>query len=103
MQTWTGTVSANNPGESNFVEPMTIDLGGSFSVLVTCAMQQVNQVNVNSPWWAELNITSYVQNGNPQNGGGQLLSGDNISSVTFGLQVINAGAQATGVIFNTNT
>jgi hypothetical protein len=95
MEFWYEYIWAEESGGSNFSEVKTVNIPSS-SVLVTCALQEVNQQGGGGQ--AEMAITQYVQNGDPHEGSWQILNGDGITSVTFALTVNNARAQATGLI-----
>jgi hypothetical protein len=99
MQFWYEHIWAEESGGSPFTETFTADFP-STDVLVTCALQQVNQQGLNGK--AQIAITSYVQNGSPFNGSWQILNGNNITSVTFSLTVTNALAQGTGLVLAIN-
>jgi hypothetical protein len=58
MQFWYDDIWAEESGGNNFSETFTINIP-STSVLVTCALQQVNQQGNNGQ--AQMAITSYVQ------------------------------------------
>lgn len=99
MQFWYDDIWAEESGGSPFSETFTADIP-STDVLVTCALQQVNQQGGGGQ--AQIAITSYVQNGDPHEGSWQILNGNNITSVTFTLTVVNARAQGTGLILAIN-
>lgn len=99
MQFWYEDIWAQESGGSPFTENETVNIPPT-AVLVTCALQQVNQQGSNGQ--AQMAITSYVQNGDPHNGSWQIINGDNITSVTFSLTVNNARAQGTGLILAIN-
>ena len=99
MQFWYEQIWAEESGGQPFTETFTADFPSTF-VLVTCALQQVNQQGLGGQ--AQIAITSYVQNGSPVNGSWQILKGDNITSVTFSLTVSNAAAQGTGLVLAIN-
>lgn len=101
MQFWEQTIWAESTESvtGNITKTATVDIPSS-NVLITCALQHVSQLGSNG--LAQIAITSYVQNGNPQTGFWQILNRNNITSVTFSLSVTNARAGATGLIIAIN-
>ncbi len=105
MEIWYNGVSAE-AGAPVYTPSWTMNLDPSgstpegYPVLITCALQQVNQAGSNTPWQAGISITSYIQNGEPNNGSWQALSLSNITSVTFTMTLQNASAHATMLIYN---
>jgi hypothetical protein len=95
MAVWYEEIWAEESGGNNFAETATVDIPSS-NVLVSCALQQVNQQGGGGQ--AKMSITQYVQNGNPHAGNWQMVNGDGITSVTFALTVNNTAAQGTGLI-----
>jgi hypothetical protein len=95
MEFWYEEVWAEETGGNTFSETKTINIPPS-SVLVSCALQQVNQQGGGGQ--ARMAITQYVQHGDPHEGHWQMVNGNGITSVTFALTVNNARAQGTGLI-----
>jgi hypothetical protein len=95
MAFWYEEIWAEESGGTNFAETATVNIPSS-SVLVSCALQQVNQQGGGSQ--ARMAITQYVENGDPHEGNWQMINGKGITSVTFALTVNNAAAQGTGLI-----
>ncbi|HEY1795984.1 MAG TPA: hypothetical protein VGG57_07680 [Stellaceae bacterium] len=95
MSFWYEEIWAEESGGHNFAETATVNIPSS-SVLVSCALQQVNQQGGGGQ--ARMAITQYVQDGDPHEGNWQIVNGSGITSVTFALTVNNAAAQGTGLI-----
>ena len=95
MKFWYEEVWAEEVGGNNFSETKTVNIPSS-SVLVSCALQQINQQGGSGK--AQMAITQYVENGDPHEGNWQMIHGNGITSVTFALTVNNARAQGTGLI-----
>jgi hypothetical protein len=95
MAFWYEEIWAEESGGHNFSEVKTVNIPSN-SVLVSCALQEVNQQGGGGQ--AKMAITQYVQNGDPHEGNWQMINGKGITSVTFALTVNNAAAQGTGLI-----
>ncbi len=112
MQVWYETMWAE-AGPSGINETKTVDIP-SKDVLVSCALTKIIQlpsseklglgliVTTGQFITAEISITSYVQNGDPHSGNWQVVHGDNITSVTFTMFVVNGYAAGTGLIMTVN-
>lgn len=76
---------------------LTIQTPPGAKVLVTSALQRVNQTGENGQ--AEVGISAYVQNGKLSEGNWPVVEGENITSVVSFLRVASAQATATVVTF----
>ena len=98
MQISYESVTAQNPNAAPFSESATITPSNPSAFdFITCALQQVDQLGANGQ--AQIAITAYVQNGEAHEGNWPILSGTNITSVSFSLTVASARAAATVVMF----
>jgi hypothetical protein len=98
MKAFCETIRAQASEGLTFTESVHVAVTPDFGseILVTCALQQVNQQGANGQ--AQVSITGYIQDGKTNQGSWPLLIGKNITDVTSSLAVTSTAAVATVII-----